>query len=84
MVADHGPGLEPGDELRVFEKFYRAHPEGAMGGAGLGLAICRAVVEAHNGRIRVDSPPGGGATFTFVLPQPEAPAGPRPEIAADE
>ncbi len=42
MVADHGAGLLPGEEQRVFEKFYRARPEGATGGAGLGLAICRA------------------------------------------
>jgi two-component system sensor histidine kinase KdpD len=80
-VSDHGPGLAAGDEERVFDKFYRAHPEGATGGAGLGLAICRAVVEAHRGSIRADNRAEGGARFTFALPQPPLPEGPVPEHA---
>jgi len=63
-VADHGPGLPAADLERVFEKFYR----GAPGGAGLGLAICRAVVEAHRGSISAANRAGGGAVFRFVLP----------------
>jgi two-component system sensor histidine kinase KdpD len=63
-VADRGPGLPAKDLERVFEKFYR----GAPGGAGLGLAICRAVVEAHQGSISAANREGGGAVFRFVLP----------------
>ncbi|HEX4046914.1 MAG TPA: DUF4118 domain-containing protein, partial [Elusimicrobiota bacterium] len=66
-VADRGPGLPPGDLERVFEKFYRGKP----GGAGLGLAICRAVVEAHRGSISAANREGGGAVFRFVLPLKE-------------
>lgn len=69
-VADRGPGLPPGDEARIFEKFQRA-PQGANGpstGAGLGLAICRAIVEAHGGRIWAGNRDGGGAAFRFTLP----------------
>lgn len=79
-VIDHGPGLPAGEEQRVFDKFYRARPEGATGGAGLGLAICRAIVEAHGGRIEAQSGAEGGAQFRFVLPQPELPEAPRPEV----
>jgi two-component system sensor histidine kinase KdpD len=78
-VSDHGPGLLPGEEQRVFEKFYRARPEGATGGAGLGLAICRAIVEAHRGRIEAQNLAVGGVRFRFVLPQPAPPEGPQPE-----
>jgi two-component system sensor histidine kinase KdpD len=78
-VADHGPGLREGDAERVFDKFYRAKTEGATGGAGLGLAICRAIVEMHGGRIRAENRPDGGARFTLVLPQPPPPEPPRRE-----
>ena len=63
-VADRGPGLPPGDQERVFEKFYRGKP----GGAGLGLAISRAVVEAHSGSISASNREGGGAVLRFTLP----------------
>lgn len=66
-VADEGPGLAAGDRERVFEKFYRAGT--APGGAGLGLAICKAVVEAHGGTIRAEDRPGGGAVFRLTLPR---------------
>jgi two-component system sensor histidine kinase KdpD len=67
MIADRGPGLKSGDLGRVFEKFYRASE--APGGAGLGLAICKAVVEAHGGTIRAENRPGGGAIFILTLPR---------------
>jgi two-component system sensor histidine kinase KdpD len=53
---------------RAFEKFYRGAPAGDARGAGLGLAICRAVVEAHGGRIWAENRVGGGAAFRFTLP----------------
>jgi len=68
-VADRGPGLPPGGEEQVFEKFYRGEPTALTGGVGLGLPICRGIVEAHGGRIRAENRPGGGAVFTFRLPQ---------------
>jgi len=66
-IADHGPGLAPGDEARVFDKFYRS-AAGSSRGAGLGLTICRAIVEAHGGRIWAQNRPDGGAAFRFTLP----------------
>ncbi len=65
-VADSGNGIRPGDEARVFEKFYRGRSDG--GGAGLGLAICKGIVAAHGGRIWVAHRDGGGAVFRFTLP----------------
>jgi len=67
-VEDHGPGLPPGDPERLFVKFQRGRDEGDVPGAGLGLALCRAIVEAHDGRIVATPRPGGGARFTFTLP----------------
>ena len=64
-VSDRGPGLPAEDFERVFEKFHR---DPAGGGAGLGLAICRAVVEAHRGNISARNRDGGGAVFRFTLP----------------
>ena len=70
QIADRGPGLAPDDLGRVFEKFYRgAHSTAISGrGVGLGLAICRAIIQAHGGRIWVENRPGGGACFLFSLP----------------
>jgi two-component system sensor histidine kinase KdpD len=67
-VEDRGPGLPPGDEERVFDKFYQGAPERSQSGVGLGLTICRALVEAHGGRIWAENAPGGGAVFRFTLP----------------
>jgi two-component system sensor histidine kinase KdpD len=67
-VADRGPGLPPGAGERLFEKFYRGESARRSEGAGLGLAICRGIVEAHGGVIRAAEEPGGGARFTFTLP----------------
>jgi len=74
-LEDAGPGLPPGDPDRLFAKFQRGAAEGAVGGVGLGLAICRAVVNLHGGRIWAERRPQGGAAFRFTLPL-EAP--PRP------
>jgi two-component system sensor histidine kinase KdpD len=69
-VLDRGPGLPPGEEDRVFERFYRLPglSESAVPGIGLGLAICRGLVEAHGGRITAGNRPGGGAAFQITLP----------------
>jgi two-component system sensor histidine kinase KdpD len=71
-VADRGPGLAPGDEQRVFDKFYRTRAEPGRG-SGLGLAICRGIVEAHGGSIRAANRAGGGVAFRFTLPIEGAP-----------
>lgn len=67
-VEDRGPGIEPGAEDAIFTSFSRGASAAAPGGVGLGLAICRAIVEAHGGAIRAEGRPGGGARFVFVLP----------------
>jgi two-component system sensor histidine kinase KdpD len=72
-VCDDGPGLPRGQEKKIFEKFHRGAPETAPGGAGLGLAICKAIVEAHGGEIEAENIPAGGAMFRFALPQNEEP-----------
>ena len=72
-VADRGPGLPPGEERRIFEKFHRAEAGPTVRGAGLGLAICRGIVHAHGGRIWAENRPGGGVTVRFTLPVKEAP-----------
>jgi two-component system OmpR family sensor kinase len=76
-VADHGPGLTPEAAAHVFERFYRVDSARTRrsGGAGLGLAIVAAVVNAHGGRVSTDSAPGAGATFVVHLPLAVRPAG---------
>ncbi len=90
-VADDGPGLPPGREEALFEKFTRGERESSTPGVGLGLAICRAIVEAHEGRIWVEPGTGAaghrGARFLFTLPLGSPPALPaseegQPEAAA--
>jgi two-component system, OmpR family, sensor histidine kinase KdpD len=66
-VADHGPGLAPGEENKVFEKFYRG-PRTRPGGLGLGLSIARQLIEAHSGEIVARNREGGGARFSIRLP----------------
>jgi two-component system, OmpR family, sensor histidine kinase KdpD len=73
-VEDTGPGLPPGDPERLFAKFQRGREESNAGGAGLGLAICQAIVRAHGGQITAKRRPEGGAEFVFTLPTTE----PRP------
>jgi two-component system sensor histidine kinase KdpD len=67
-VADRGPGLPVGEEQRVFEKFYRGPATAHAAGVGLGLAICRGIVQAHGGRISAANRDGGGAVFSVWLP----------------
>ena len=67
-VADRGPGLAPGDETRVFDKFYRGGADSGRGNVGLGLAICKGMVEAHGGHIWAENRAEGGAVFRFTLP----------------
>jgi two-component system sensor histidine kinase KdpD len=67
-VSDNGPGLPAGREEALFQKFTRGTRESATPGVGLGLAICRALVESHGGTIVGVNRPSGGATFSFTLP----------------
>jgi two-component system sensor histidine kinase KdpD len=70
-VEDDGRGLPPGDPDALFAKFQRGRHESEVPGAGLGLAICRAIVEAHGGQISASQRPGGGARFEITLPARE-------------
>jgi two-component system, OmpR family, sensor histidine kinase KdpD len=75
-VSDDGPGLPKGKEEAIFEKFARGEKESATPGVGLGLAICRAIVEAHRGRIQAEAGRAHGTRFLFTLPlgtPPEVP-----------
>ena len=67
-LADRGPGIPPGSGERLFDKFFRASPERAQSGVGLGLTICRAMVEAHGGTVCAGNREGGGAQFFVNLP----------------
>jgi two-component system sensor histidine kinase MprB len=66
-VRDHGPGFEPADLPRVFDRFYRAATARGKPGSGLGLAIVRQVAESHGGTVRAENALGGGALLTLVL-----------------
>jgi signal transduction histidine kinase len=70
VVADTGEGIRPEDVPHVFERFYRGEKSRsrATGGAGLGLAIARGIIQAHGGQIRLESNPQEGTRFTFSLP----------------
>ena len=88
VVEDDGPGLPPGREEALFEKFARGERESATPGVGLGLSICRAIVEAHGGRIGVDTSDGPqgrrGARFHFTLPVGVPPDLPAPEMEGQD
>jgi two-component system sensor histidine kinase KdpD len=81
-VADNGPGLPAGREEAVFQKFTRGERESSTPGVGLGLAICRAIIESHQGKITGSARPGGGAIFTFTLPLGHPPPALEPETQA--
>ena len=74
IVDDEGPGLPGADLERVVDKFQRGSDEGTIVGAGLGLAICRAILRAHGGDIRAGHRLGGGARFELTLPTRVPPA----------
>jgi two-component system sensor histidine kinase SenX3 len=71
-VTDDGVGIPEGDMARIFEPFFRADRSRSKstGGYGLGLSICKRVMEAHGGSIRVECPAGGGASFILTFPNP--------------
>jgi two-component system sensor histidine kinase KdpD len=74
-ILDEGPGLPVGQEEKIFEKFFRGQvisPDGRRG-VGLGLAICRGIIDAHGGKIHAQSRPSGGAEITITLPLEENP-----------
>ncbi len=76
-IADSGTGIAPDKLRQIFEPFYSTKDRDAQGqgGTGLGLALCREVMESHKGRIRVESTLGKGTTFTLKLPLAKTPAG---------
>jgi two-component system sensor histidine kinase KdpD len=83
-VEDFAGGLSADEAAHAFEKFHRAKAEGGAGGVGLGLAICRAIVELHGGHVRAECVSGGATAFRFTLPLDDVPAMPaEPSGAAD-
>lgn len=68
-ITDNGIGINPKEHKSIFEIFKRLHPKGKYEGAGIGLTFCEKIVEAHGGKIWVESNPEGGATFIFTLPK---------------
>lgn len=73
-VTDNGPGLQPGNEERLFERFVRDRPSTDRLGTGLGLTICRAIIDLHGGKIGARNQPQGGACYWFNIPKPAEPA----------
>jgi len=75
-VEDHGPGIPTEEQERIFEPFYRRGSElrRETQGIGIGLSIAKHIVEAHGGRIQVESRPGSGSRFTIVLPAAAEPS----------
>jgi signal transduction histidine kinase len=75
LVADHGPGLPASEQERIWERFYQAEglrvQSGSSGGLGLGLHICKTIVEGHGGAVGIESAVGVGSTFWFTLPLAE-------------
>jgi two-component system sensor histidine kinase KdpD len=78
-ITDQGPGFEAGEEDRVFEKLYRGSRSAQVPGAGLGLAICRGIIQAHGGAIQATTTPQGGGRVIITLPITGTP----PDLACD-
>lgn len=84
-IADHGPGLAPGEEVKVFAKFVRGTAAGNQRGVGLGLAICKAIIDAHGGCIWAEPRPAAtGAVFRFTLPMRGTPPPVEPPAAMSQ
>ena len=81
-VLDRGTGIPPEEVDRIFEGFHRLPQARGAEGTGLGLALCRAIVKAHGGRIWAENREGGGAVFQFTLPREKEPAQPPEEVRA--
>ena len=71
-VSDEGVGIDPDDVDRIFELFQRLHTRDEHEGTGIGLALCKRIVERHGGDVGVESEPGEATTFTITLPAPSA------------
>ena len=75
LVRDEGPGLTPSEQEQIWERFYQVEGikrrRGSSVGLGLGLHICRAIIEEHRGEVGVESKKGEGSTFWFTLPLSE-------------
>lgn len=67
-VHDEGIDIDPGQQDRIFEVFQRLHTQEEHTGTGVGLALCKRIIERHGGEIRVESNPGEGTTFYFTMP----------------
>jgi len=67
-IRDNGVGIAPQDQAKVFEAFKRLHPQDEIPGSGLGLSICKRIVESHHGRIWIESVEGRGTTVSFTIP----------------
>ena len=68
-VTDAGMGIRPDRVPHIFETFYRAHDKGPVSGSGIGLAICKGIIDAHGGEIVAQSEVGRGTTITFTVPR---------------
>jgi PAS domain S-box-containing protein len=78
-VTDHGPGISPADQARIWQRFERGDPLSTGSGLGLGLYISQAIITAHGGQVGVSSTPGQGATFWFTVPRVHTTAADAPD-----